>query len=305
MQHPLAQGLQITGEGRLQPDPQLSAVVSRAVVVRVATGGDPERENAAARAAASFIWPGAVWSAPRSLRAAVRLAAAYSISRAQARRLSAKGRRWDVWRPLYADSLAARIASAGSRCGRRTNEPGLGGCQRDRRGRGVRRLLRLARRSPFSERFAKEVREHDEAFKFLGVGYAVLLAFVVISAYTSYNDAKSGAEAEAEAVLQLSRTAEAFSPEQLERPEGVLVCYGRAVIHDAWPAMQEGESSTLVNDWGTRFRQQALRTEADTFVQRASFQQLLTEQDSESRAAAPGLPRPSAPCPSPCGLSCC
>ena len=140
-------------------------------------------------------------------------------------------------------------------------------------------LLWLARRSPFNERFAREVREHDEAFEFLGVAYAVLLAFVVISAYTSYNDAKSGAEAEAEAVLQLSRTAEAFSPEQLERLEGVLVCYGRAVIHDAWPAMQEGESSALVNDWGTRFRQQALQTEADTFVQRASFRQLLTEQD--------------------------
>ena len=122
-------------------------------------------------------------------------------------------------------------------------------------------LLWLARRSPWNERFAREVREHDEAFKFLGVAYAVLLAFVVISAYTSYNDAKSGAEAEAEAVLQLSRTAEAFSPEQLERLEGVLVCYGRAVIHDA------------------RFRQQALQTEADTFVQRASFRQLLTEQD--------------------------
>jgi hypothetical protein len=140
-------------------------------------------------------------------------------------------------------------------------------------------LLWLARHSPFNERFAREVREHDEAFKFLGVGYAVLLAFVVISAYTSYNDAKSGAEAEAEAVLQLSRTAEAFSPEQLERLEGLLVCYGRAVIHDAWPAMQEGESSALVNDWGTRFRQQALQSEADTFVQRASFRQLLTEQD--------------------------
>ena len=41
--------------------------------------------------------------------------------------------------PALPDSPAARIASAGSRCGRRTNEPGLGGCQRDRRGRGVRR----------------------------------------------------------------------------------------------------------------------------------------------------------------------
>ena len=140
-------------------------------------------------------------------------------------------------------------------------------------------VLWLARRSPWNERFAREVREHDEAFKFLGVAYAVLLAFVVVSAYTSYNDAKSGAEAEAEAILQLSRTAEAFSPEQLERLEGLLVCYGRAVIHDAWPAMQEEGDSTLVNDWGTRFRQQALLTQADTFVQRASFRQLLAEQD--------------------------
>ena len=140
-------------------------------------------------------------------------------------------------------------------------------------------VLWVARRSPWNERFAREVREHDEAFEFLGVAYAVLLAFVVISAYTSYNDAKSGAEAEAEAILQLSRTVEAFSPEQLERLEGVLVCYGRAVIHDAWPAMEEEGDSTLVNDWGTRFRQQALLTQADTFVERASFRQLLTEQD--------------------------
>ena len=95
-------------------------------------------------------------------------------------------------------------------------------------------VLWVARRSPWNERFAREVREHDEAFEFLGVAYAVLLAFVVISAYTSYNDAKSGAEEEAEAVLELSRTVEAFSPEQLERLEGILVCYGRAVIHDAW-----------------------------------------------------------------------
>jgi hypothetical protein len=72
---------------------------------------------------------------------------------------------------------------------------------------------------------------------------------------------------------------EAFSPDQLERLEGILVCYGRAVIHDAWPAMQEERASPLVNDWGTQFRQQALQTEADTFVQQASFRQLLTEQD--------------------------
>ena len=140
-------------------------------------------------------------------------------------------------------------------------------------------VLWVARQSPWNERFATEVRQHDEAFEFLGVAYAVLLAFVVIQAYTSYNDAKSGAETEAAAVLKLSRTSEAFAPDQLHRLEGVLVCYGRAVIHDAWPKMQEGQESSLVNDWGTRYRQAALQTQAHSFVQRASFRQLLTEQD--------------------------
>jgi Protein of unknown function (DUF4239) len=141
-------------------------------------------------------------------------------------------------------------------------------------------VLWVARYNPWNEHFASEVRQRDEAFKFLGVAYAVLLAFVVIQAYTSYNDAKSGAETEAEAVLQLSRTAEAFAPAQLHRLEGVLVCYGRAVIHDAWPNMQEGQASSLVNDWGTRFREVTLQTQANSFIQRASFRQLLTEQDS-------------------------
>jgi hypothetical protein len=137
----------------------------------------------------------------------------------------------------------------------------------------------VARHSPWNERFADEVRQHDHAFEFLGVAYAVLLAFVVVQAYTSYNDAKSGAETEAEAVLQLSRTAEAFEPHQLHQLEGVLVCYGRAVIHDAWPKMEDGQESSLVNHWGTRFRKAALRTHATSFVQRASFRELLTEQD--------------------------
>ena len=137
----------------------------------------------------------------------------------------------------------------------------------------------LGRRSPWNERFAGEVRAHDEAFEFLGTAYAVLLAFVVVQAYTSYDDAKSGAEVEAEAVLQLSRTAEAFDPSQLERLEGVLVCYGRAVIHHAWPAMEQQMASPVVNDWGTRFRQEALRSQLHSFVQRASFRQLLQEQD--------------------------
>jgi hypothetical protein len=140
-------------------------------------------------------------------------------------------------------------------------------------------LLWLARRSPWNARFAGEVGEHNKAFDFLGTAFAVLLAFVVLEAYQSYNDAKSGAEKEAEAVLQLSRTAEAFPPEDHAQLEGLLVCYGRAVVHHAWPAMENGEDSPIVNDWGTLFRQAALRLEVNSTIEVESFRQLLTEQD--------------------------
>ena len=75
-------------------------------------------------------------------------------------------------------------------------------------------FLWAARRSPLNERFATEVGEHNKAFDFLGTAFAVLLAFVVLEAYDSYNEGKRGAELEAQAVLELSRTAEAYEPEQ-------------------------------------------------------------------------------------------
>jgi hypothetical protein len=140
-------------------------------------------------------------------------------------------------------------------------------------------LLWLARRSPWNARFAGEVGEHNKAFDFLGTAFAVLLAFVVLEAYQSYNDAKSGAEQEAEAVLELSRTADAFPPEDHAQLEGLLVCYGRAVVHHAWPAMENEEASPVVNDWGTLFRQAALRLEISGPVEVQSFRQLLDEQD--------------------------
>jgi hypothetical protein len=142
-------------------------------------------------------------------------------------------------------------------------------------------LLWAARRSPLNERFAVEVTEHSKAFDFMGTAFAVLLAFVVIQAYDSYNEAKAGTEEEAEAVLQLSRTVESFSPRAHERLEGLLVCYGRAVIHHGWPTMQKAEEgSPIVNGWGTRFREETVRVSTHTYIQRANYRQLLVEQDA-------------------------
>jgi hypothetical protein len=140
-------------------------------------------------------------------------------------------------------------------------------------------LLWAARRGRYNERFASEVGEHTKAFDFLGTAFAVLLAFVVLEAYDSYNEAKRGAELEAQAVLELSRTMEAYDPEDAARMKGTLVCYGRAVIHEGWPAMRDEKASPLVNDWGARFREEVLALNPSTFIQKDSFRQVLIEQD--------------------------
>jgi hypothetical protein len=141
-------------------------------------------------------------------------------------------------------------------------------------------MLWLARRNPLNERFSSQLGEHSRAFDFLGIAFAILLGFVVLQAYDSYNDAKRGAEQEAQAVLELTRTAATFTPEEHERLEGTLVCYGRAVIEQGWPAMQDGgEGSPVVNDWGRRFRDAAFEVRVRSLVEEAAFRQLLMEQD--------------------------
>ena len=140
-------------------------------------------------------------------------------------------------------------------------------------------MLWLARRNPMNERFSSQLGEHSRAFDFLGIAFAILLGFVVLQAYDSYNDAKRGAELEAQAVLELTRTAASFTPEEHERLEGTLVCYGRAVIEQGWPAMRDGEGSPVVTDWGRRFREAAFKVRVRSLVEEAAFRQLLMEQD--------------------------
>jgi hypothetical protein len=141
-------------------------------------------------------------------------------------------------------------------------------------------ILWLARRSPLNDRFSSELGEHSRAFDFLGIAFAILLGFVVLQAYDSYTEARRGAEQEAQAVLELTRTAAAFTPEEHERLEGALVCYGRAVIEQGWPAMSGGgEGSPVVTDWGRRFREQVFDLDVRSVIQEEALRQLLVEQD--------------------------
>src|SRR5919197_2295015 len=106
-------------------------------------------------------------------------------------------------------------------------------------------LMYTVRRRSSVDHFFIEVERGAGIFAFLGTAFAVLLAFVVLEAFDSFNNAKSGAEEDATTVVQLSRTAEFFPAAQRDPLEGVLICYGRAVMDDEWPAMRHGERSPV------------------------------------------------------------
>jgi hypothetical protein len=145
-------------------------------------------------------------------------------------------------------------------------------------------IMYAIRRRARVDHFFIEVERGAGTFAFIGTAYAVLLAFVVLEAFQSFNDAKTGAEQEATTVLQLSRTAEFFPAEQREPIEGDLLCYGRAVVHEEWPAMKHGLRSPVVQIWVNGLERSLHRLQPDTPARQAAFLQLLGQQDQRTDA---------------------
>src|ERR671927_1967767 len=69
-------------------------------------------------------------------------------------------------------------------------------------------------------------------FGVTGTGFAVLLAFVIFLAFSSYDRARERSSVEASATSQLYRTANLFPSEARPQLHAELICYARAVIND-------------------------------------------------------------------------
>jgi hypothetical protein len=160
-------------------------------------------------------------------------------------------------------------------------------------------LMYLVRSRAKVDHFFIEVERGAGIFAFLGTAFAVLLAFVVLEAFQSFNDAKTGAEQEATAVVQLSRTAQFFPPDQRDPIEGVLICYGRAVIEDEWPAMKEGRRSPVVQIWVNRVQGALKQLQPETPAEEAALLQLLEQQDERTDARRARLSEANRALPAP------
>jgi hypothetical protein len=110
-----------------------------------------------------------------------------------------------------------------------------------------------------------------------GTSFAVLLAFVIFAGFQTYNGAKTGAQSEASAVLEMARTAALFPAAQRDELRSDLVCYGRAVSDQEWPAMRRGRSSSVVDSWIAAYSTLFDRVDLRSSREQLAFPELLTQ----------------------------
>ena len=132
-----------------------------------------------------------------------------------------------------------------------------------------------------------------------GTLFGVLLAFVTLNSFQTYNNSKMGAQTEAAAVLDMSRTAPLFPPSQRDQLRADFVCYGRAVIDQEWPAMRDRHPSPAVDHWITAYRAAFGRLDLRSPREQLGFQDLLnlantrtTGRQQRLSQATPSVPTP-------------
>jgi hypothetical protein len=109
-------------------------------------------------------------------------------------------------------------------------------------------LLLVRRRAPEGGVFTDSDRAAG-VFGVLATAFFLVLGFIIFLAFASYDESRSGGETEALAVVQQVETAQLLSPSVASKLTGELVCYGRSVVSQEWPAMEAGESRDEINLW--------------------------------------------------------
>jgi hypothetical protein len=110
----------------------------------------------------------------------------------------------------------------------------------------------------------------------VGTSFAVVVAFVVLIAFESFNDAKDGAQAESDAVLEIFRAAGYFEQTRQDDVQGDLICYGRAVVAHDWPAMGRGDRrSAIVDHWSYALQGDYHALDVHTAKEKIAFADLL------------------------------
>ena len=121
-------------------------------------------------------------------------------------------------------------------------------------------------------------------FGVLATGFAIFAGFVIFLAFTTYDQSRAGAEAEALLVVQQFETAQFLAPETRDRLSGEIICYGRSVVDREWPEMQEGDLDEAINPWGIALFRTIRAVDPSGTVQETAFAKWLDQTSDREEA---------------------
>jgi hypothetical protein len=144
-------------------------------------------------------------------------------------------------------------------------------------------MLLVRRTAPEGSYF----RDGDRASGVFGVlagGFAIFAGFVIFLAFTTYDQSRNGAEAEALLVAQQFETAQFLPQEARSRLSGELVCYGRYVVHQSWPELESGNGRESLNPWGVAMFRTLKTVEPEAASEQAAYSKWLDQTSDREEA---------------------
>ena len=146
-------------------------------------------------------------------------------------------------------------------------------------------MLLVRRRAPEGSYFEDGDRAAG-VFGVLATGFAVLLGFVVFLAFQSFDTSRSGAETEAQIIVQEFETAQLMPPAVRGRFSGELVCYARSVVHQEWPRMEAGRLTDGYNPWGVAMFDTLKTVQPQSASEQAAYSKWLDQRTDRETARA-------------------
>ena len=136
----------------------------------------------------------------------------------------------------------------------------------------------LVRRAAPAGSYVEDGDRAAGVFGVISTGFAILLGFVVFLAFSSYDTARSGAEAEAQVVAQQFQTAQLLPVAAHRTLSESLVCYARTVVYDEWPQLEAGAGASLVNPWSVVMFRTLQTIDPVTASEQAAYGKWLDQQ---------------------------
>jgi len=144
-------------------------------------------------------------------------------------------------------------------------------------------MLLVRRRAPEGSYFSDGDRASG-VFGVLATGFSVLLGFIIFLSFTSYDQARAGAESEATIVAQQVQTAQFLPGKAATELTGELICYARSVAGAEWDALDTGTLGNSINPWGVEMFRTISAVDPRTPVEQSAYDRWMAQTAEREQA---------------------